>query len=443
MELTALQIAAATSGRLVATAGPGSVLTDTRTLTPGSWFLALVGDRFDGHDYLAVAAEAGAAGVIVSRPSIFDGGCVEVADTTVALQDLGRHARATLQGPVVGLTGSSGKTTTRALVALALGELGPVHQNEGNLNNHLGVPMTLLAAAPTHRATVVEMGTSSHGEIGLLVDIAQPTVRLIVNVGPAHLLELGGLDGVAREKGVLFTSAGPDDLLCVNVDDPHVAALPRPGRVVTYGRGPADVQLISADVHDSGTDVVWRVGSTTHSAALPVPGEHIAHNATAALAVAFGLGLDVSDAAERLEAYAPVGMRQRRETIGSGVVAINDAYNANPQSMAASLRTLAAMSGRRVAVLGDMLELGDGEARWHQEVVDLALSLPLDLVVLVGPRMAAVRAPSDRVWAASDGTTLVPRLSAWLAPGDCVLFKGSRGAAVEQILRLLRQEAAG
>ncbi|MBW1878624.1 MAG: UDP-N-acetylmuramoyl-tripeptide--D-alanyl-D-alanine ligase [Deltaproteobacteria bacterium] len=452
MKLEAREIAEATGGRLAREAAAGPVLTDTRALVPGAWFLALVGERFDGHDFLETAAAAGAAGCVVSQApgAGWRGGVVVVEDTTRALQDLGRFARDRLRCPVVGLTGSTGKTTTRALVACALAPLGPVHQSPGNLNNHLGVPMTLLAAPEHVAAVVVEMGSSAPGEIELLAGIARPDVRLVVNVGPAHLEAFGGLDGVAREKGALFETARPGDVLCVNLDDVLVAILPRPPgtRTLTWGRHEqADVRLLDASVDPRTLTTAARIvsGSDEVNVVLRTPGLHMALNASAALAVAVGLGVSLVDAAKGLSTYEPVGMRMRTEPLPGGGVAINDAYNANPASMEASLRTLASLPGRRAAVLGDMLELGVTEAAWHERVAALAASLGLELVALVGPRMSraadAARGPTE-VWVAEEGLDLVERLRGWLQPGDHVLFKGSRGARVERIVHALQRQPA-
>jgi UDP-N-acetylmuramoyl-tripeptide--D-alanyl-D-alanine ligase len=442
----ARQIAAATSGQLVAEGPAGPVLTDSRAFAAGGWFLALKGDRFDAHDFLGQIAGQSPAGCVVTRlPEGWPSGIVQVADTTKALQDLGRAARERLSGPVVGLTGSAGKTTTRALTALAVSGLGPVHQTVGNLNNQLGVPMTLLATPDDAAVSVIEMGTSSPGEIGFLAEIARPHVRLVVNVGPAHLEELGGIPGVAREKGALFATARPGDVLCVNLDDPNVAAMPRPAgtRAVTWGAASgADIRLLSAELDPArlGTDAVFATPEGEIRVRLPAPGRHIAGNAAGALAVAHALGLDLRGAAAAMERYEPVGMRMRREDLPGGVLALNDAYNANPTSMEASLAVLAELGGRRAAVLGDMLELGSTEAEWHASVAKKAGELGLDLVVLVGPRMsaAAPACAAREVWAEPDPMAVVERLRAWLHPGDRVLFKGSRGARVERVLQALQ-----
>lgn len=447
MILDGATIARATGGRLIRPAGAGPVLTDTRALVPGAWFCALRGERFDAYDFLDQAAAAGAGGCIVAKepPASWEGGAVVVQDTTVALQDLGRFVRSQLQVPVVALSGSSGKTTTRSLIALALSPLGAVHQTVGNLNNHLGVPMTLLATPEEADVLVVEMGTSSPGEIRFLCELATPDLRLLVNVGPAHLEELGGLDGVAEEKGAMFATARPGDQVVVNLDDPRVAARPIPEGVRrwTYGRSAgADVRLVEAEIEPStlSTRATYAVGKGTHTVTLPAPGAHFAHNGAGAVACALALGVDAGAAVAALAGYAPVGMRLRAEPLPKGATALNDAYNANPQSMEASLRLLASLPGRRVAVLGDMLELGPDEGHFHTETARLAGELGLDLVVLVGPRMSRAAPAVDGVpcWAAEDGLTLADRLADWIGPEDRVLFKGSRGARVERILHHLQ-----
>lgn len=450
MKLDAAQIAQATGGALVRPAPPGPVLTDTRTLVPGAWFLALVGERFDGHRFLDQAAAAGAAGVVVDRPVPgWSGGLVQVADTTAAMADLGRWARQQVAGPVVGITGSSGKTTTRALVALALSPLGAIHQTVGNLNNHLGVPMTLLAtpsgsSAPA--AMVVEMGTSGPGEIALLADIAAPTHRIVINVGPAHLEELGGLGGVAVEKGAIYDSAGPDDVLIVNADQPYYAHLvpTERQRLIRFGRsGAAQFRLVDVVLDPAMLSTTARISTPDGdvSCAIPAFGTHFAANACAALAVAWGCGVPVDQAAAAMSAYEPVGMRQRVGALPSGGLVLNDAYNANPDSVRAALDTLAALGGNGVAALGDMLELGAHEAELHQQVIAYAVSLGLQRVLLVGPRMARAAAVLGDA-AGSARTYDTPDLAAKDLIGTIdsstrLLVKGSRGMAMERILQPL------
>lgn len=448
-------LVAATGGEAFGADHVGPLGTDTRADLDGAWFVALRGPRFDAHDFADRAVAAGAGGLVVERrlPGLAVPQVV-VADTTRALQDLGRAARDRLPGPVVGITGSNGKTTTRALTALAVSPLGRVHQTVGNLNNHLGVPLTLVAAPEDAAVHVVEMGTSAPGEIRFLAELARPDVRLVINVGPAHLEELGGLAGVAVEKGAMYDTARPGDTWVVALDDPHLA--PRADQVpadrrVTFGRDPrADVRVVEARVDVAGwsTDVSLGTPSGAVRFRLPAPGQHLAGNAAAAVAVAVALGVPPAEAAAALEAYAPVGQRLRLETLPGGVRLVDDAYNANPASVAASVGILAAHTGpgRRVAVLGDLLELGPDEARWHAEAA--ATAAGLDLRVLVGPRMGRVPPPADggrgETWVdpGDDPTVQAERLVAWLAPGDLVLLKASRGARLERMLPVLREGLA-
>lgn len=447
MRFDAAAIAAATGGRLVQgppAPAPGLLWTDSRRVGPGDWFLAIVGERFDAHDFLDQVRERGCAGVVAQRvPEGWDRGFVQVDDTLLALQDLGRAARRAVDCPVVGITGSAGKTTTRAMVAVAIGAVGEVYTTAGNLNNHIGVPLTLLAAPRDCAAMVVELGMSGFGEIDLLQDISAPGIRLITNVGAAHLEGVGSLAGVARAKGELFAGARPGDVCIVNADDPYVRELPVPqGAVVLrYGRAPeAEVRLLDATIDpvSLATAFTVRTAGQTVSATLPSPGLHLAMNGAAALAVAHVLGLDLADAALRLSGYRPVGMRLRIEEGPGQTRVINDAYNANPVSVKASVGTLGAMAGRRVAVLGDMLELGSHEAALHEDCLQHAISTGLDILALVGPRFSdAARRLGAELLHAESPEALAPLLAPLLRPGDLVLLKGSRGIGVERLLGAL------
>ncbi len=436
------ELAAATGGALVAGGPPGRIDTDSRRIQPGSWFLALSGDRFDGNDFLPMARDAGCAGAIAQRmPDGWDRGFIRVPDGLRALQDLARHVRRGFHGPVVGITGRAGKTTTRALTALALEPLGPVHATVGNLNNHIGVPLTILRAPVGAAAWVLEMGMSGFGEIDLLQEIAQPTVRVVTNVGAAHLEGVGSLDGVARAKGELFDGARPGDVCVVCADDRRVDALPVPAgvRVVRYGQQPdCDVRLTDAVVDPASLTTRFRIEAGQHTVrgVLPAPGMHLAQNAAAAVAVAYALHVPLDDTGKRLATYQPVGMRLRIEAGPGGARVLNDAYNANPLSVTATLRTLAAIPGRTVALLGDMLELGDHEAALHDEVLGEALRLGIDVVGTAGPRFAAAadRLGADTVVAAPDAEALADALSPHLSGGETILVKGSRGIAMERIL---------
>ena len=442
MKFSPESIATGTRGRLVHSGVPGRVCTDTRAIAPGDWFLALKGERFDAHDFLDAAVQAGACGVIAERvPEGWSAGWVQVEDGLAALQNLGRYVRQRFDGPVIGITGSAGKTTTRALVGLVLEPMGTVHQTQGNFNNHIGLPLTLLAAPEAADAFVLEMGMNHAGEIDLLQEIGAPNVRIITNVGAAHLEGLGSIEAVAAAKGEMFDGARPGDTLCLNIDDPYVSAHPRPEgvRVITYGAHPnAEVRMVAAEVDPDTlhTRFTVRVGDEIATGLVPSPGVHMAHNAVGAVCVGAALGLPLQGMVDRIGTYAPVGMRLRMEPGPMGTQIINDAYNANPMSVAANLRTLAAIpraaGRRRIALLGDMLELGPTEIEQHRETIALAKSLDLDLLGLVGPRFEAA-CDDDTLWAA-EAEGLGKKLRAHLQPGDIVLIKGSRGIKMERVL---------
>jgi UDP-N-acetylmuramoyl-tripeptide--D-alanyl-D-alanine ligase len=460
MKFTPEQIASATGGALhdmgrgahaAPRNAPGAspalqIVTDSRKAGPETCFVALVGERFDAHDFVAQVAQAGAALVVTSRPP--EGcavPCVEVPDTLVALQDLGRAVRRAFSGPVVGITGSAGKTTTRVLVVEVLRALGPVHHTQGNLNNHVGVPLTLLAYDDTlpAAAMVLEMGMNHLGEIAVLQDIGAPTIRLVTNVGEAHVEGCGSIEGVARAKQEMFDGARPGDVCIVNLDNAFVAAMPLPAgaRRLTYGVHPdADVRMVEARIDGEAltTHLVLDVAGTRVTAMLAVPGLHIAHNAAAAAAVALAAGVPLGSLGEALSRYAPEGMRNRVEHL-HGLRVIDDAYNANPTSMEAALRLLAALPGPRVAVLGDMLELGAAEADAHRAVLSLAVSLGLEGVHVTGPRMtAAARDLDGHLIVHADVDALADALLPHLAPASALLVKGSRGARMERVTARLR-----
>ncbi len=462
-------IAAGTGGELVRHGPPGPVAIDSRRLQPGQWFLALSGDRFDGHDFLPHAQAAGCAGAIARQvPEGWDRGFVRVDDGLLALQALASWVRTGFRGTVVGITGSAGKTTTRAMTALVLGAgdadaHAVVHATEGNLNNHIGVPLTILSAPVDADLWVIEMGMNHAGEIDLLQRIARPDVRLITNVGAAHLEGLGDLAGVARAKGELFAGARPGDTCCVNADDAHIAALPVPDgvRVLSFGRPrahgidesstPLDVRLTDAFVDPGTLATRFRVevqGGGVILGQVDSPGLHLADDACAAIAVGVALHIDTDLIARRLARYQPVGMRLRVEEGPRGSRVINDAYNANPLSTTAALDTLAAVAGRRrVALLGDMLELGSTEAQAHQDVIRHALGCGIDLLGLAGPRyLQAARSLGlrcrDDLLLADDATVLGRLVAPQIAEGDVILAKGSRGMAMERALQSLRAAAS-
>ncbi len=450
MILSTRDMTVATGGDLLRDAPAGRIHTDTRTLEAGDWFLALRGENFDGHAFLETAAAAGCAGVIVDTPpQDWVRGVLVVPDTLRALQDCAAAVRDRVDGSVVAVTGSAGKTTTRAMIESVLQSVGPVHATAGNFNNHVGLPLTLLAMPAEARVLVLEMGMSGPGEIRRLQEIARPNVRLITNVSLAHTEGVGDLAGVAACKQELFDGASPSDLLVVNADDPWVSAMPRPDetRLLLYGSSQdCDARLLKAHVDPDSfvTRATLKLPSGVIEVELAAPGRHVALDACAAAGVAHALGVDPLSIVQGLASWAPVGMRMRVERLADGVVVLNDSYNANPASTTAALQALCASGGsRHIALLGDMLELGSAEGEAHEDIVRKASSLGLALLGLVGPRYGnqvglAQELGGGEVLAAEDAASLGELVQGRLLPGDVVLLKGSRGMRMERVLDRLR-----
>jgi len=429
-----------------------SVTTDSRLVTPGRVFVALEGERHDGHAWVVGALGTPGTGAIVARghAALFGWSppegrlVVVVEDTGRALLDLGRAARRTFTGPVVGLTGSVGKTTTKEMIAAILAQRGPGLVTAGNFNNLVGVPLTLLRLAPEHRFAVVEMGMNAFGEIDALARCALPTVRLITRIGAAHLEKLGGIEGVARAKGELFAAAAPGDVLVANADDPMTERLPCPDGVrrVLFGEAEgAEVRLRASRPEGlAGTRAVVDLAGETVDVRIPLPGRHNLSNALAAAAVAHVLGLSGREVQAGLAALHPPEQRMEVRPLPGGATLVDDAYNANETSVAAALETLAGVPGPRIVVLGDMFELGDASEAAHAAVGRKAAESGLDLLVGVGPwtrwTVEAARAAGMSRHAAvhardhEEAAALVrPRLG----PGVTVLVKGSRGMAMENV----------
>lgn len=445
------EMAAWSGGQLIQPGPAGPISTDSRRIKPGDWFLALVGERFDAHDFLPMADAAGCAGVIAQRvPAGWKRGFIQVSKPLLALQKIAQGARKSLSMPVVGITGSAGKTTTRAMISLVLEGMGAVHQTAGNFNNHIGVPLTILRAPLDAHVWVLEMGMNHRGEIDVLQRISRPEVRIITNVGAAHLEGLGTIEGVAAAKGELFDGARPGDVCCINMDDPFIREMPLPEGVVRleYGSDPGlPICLTDAQVDTESLSTLFRI-ETPHGVVrgrIPSPGLHLAFNALAAVAVGIALRVPIDGMAERLNRYEAVGMRQRLEKGPAGCRVINDAYNANPLSMRAALKTVASLkAGRRIALLGDMLEMGDTAAEAHIETAQLALDLGIEIVGIAGPCFSAIANQLDKgqstLLFAQDAESLAEQLSNTLRSDDLVLLKGSRGMAMERILRHLAAE---
>ncbi len=429
------------------------VSTDSRALVAGDLFVALRGDRFDGHAFVEAALERGAIAALVDaqfvpEPSLLaqfaaqGAGLLQVPDTLAAYQQLGHCWRQSFSGPVVAITGSVGKTTTKELIAAVLAaDQSPVLKTEANYNNEVGVPKTLLQLGDQHRFAVVEMGMRGLGEIELLSRLAVPDVAVITNVGTAHIERLGSEDAIAQAKCELLLHLKPEGMAVLNHDDDRLmrrSAQVWSGKTVTFGLAGGDV---CGELLDAQT---LRVGELQFT--LPLPGRHNALNFLAALAVARVLGIEWSGLSN-LRLTMPSG-RSQRDVLPQDVVILDETYNAGLESMLAALQLLADTPGqRRIAVLGTMKELGDRSLEFHQRVGERVAELRLDaLFVLADPVEAAafeagaVGVPTQCF---ADATGLNQHLVTGVKPGDRLLFKASRAVALDRVVAQFRQDWPG
>jgi UDP-N-acetylmuramoyl-tripeptide--D-alanyl-D-alanine ligase len=448
------EVLAATGGRI---ARPGAVSNyagisiDTRQPSQGTLFVALRGERFDAHDFLGQAAAEGAFGAVVRRGGRWAATPVgfalyEVEDTLAALGALARHHRQRFRLPVAAITGSNGKTTTKEMVFSILATRGPALKSEGNLNNEVGLPLTLLRLQPAHVAAVVEMGMNHPGEIGRLTAIAQPDAGMITAVQPAHLKGLGTLEAIASAKGELFRGLPATATAVINLDDANIvtqAALTQAKRI-TFGLAEgAQVRLVRSESRSAnGLSAAIAFAGAEYAVRLHFVGEHNAQNAAGAFALATALGYSPEECIRGLEAARPQAHRLRLVPTVEGVTLLDDSYNANPCSTAAALQTLRglAASGRAVAVLGDMLELGAAEASEHHKMGELAAQ-SADVVAFFGPRSRGAHLAAARLGSNAAHFEDLERLLDWLRPrlakGDLVLVKGSRGMRLERVVHQL------
>ena len=429
-----------------------SVSTDSRTLQPGALYVALRGESFDGHRFVAQAIRAGAIGVLVSQPveSSAEITVMQVANTLIALQQMAHASRLTFDGPVIAVTGSNGKTTTKEMIAAVLRAhygAGAVLATTGNLNNHIGVPLTLLARKPSHKVAVIEMGMNHLGEIALLSHLAEPTIAVITNAAPAHLEGVGSLVGVAEAKGEIFDGIRADGVAVLNADDyflPYWQVLNRERAVTTFGIASA-ANVTGKPGISSGQMVLNSIASpSTVEVQLPVEGEHNVSNALAAVAVARTLGIPDATVKRGLEATVNVAGRLTSRPFINGTTLIDDSYNANPASMRAAAQVLVAHAAPRYLVLGDMGELGSTTEQLHESLARDLSQLPLDGVFTLGPKMKRV-APifGSQCQAFDDIDPLAQSLFPRLTKGATLLVKGSRSMATERVIKKLEHMARG
>jgi UDP-N-acetylmuramoyl-tripeptide--D-alanyl-D-alanine ligase len=444
VQMTAHEIARRARGEVVAGdagAVARSFAFDSRTLDAEACFVALHGER-DGHDYVGAAFAAGASVAIVQRiPNGIVAGerqaIVQVADPHRALQALARSVRDERPDlAVVGITGSSGKTSTKDMLYAALSSTAAVHANRDSFNNEVGLPLTLLGIEPSTRYVVTEMGARFAGNIADLCEIARPTVAVVTNIGHAHAEHLGGREGIARVKGELVECLPDDGLAVLNADDEWTdrIALRTRAPVVTVGFEHADVRITDVRV-SSDLRATCRVGDVEIE--VPLRGAHQVHNAALAVVVAQHLGVAPADIASGLAAAQGSRWRMELDRSPADVVVLNDAYNANPASMEAAIRALAQLpiDGRRIAVVGEMRELGPHAAEAHDAIGELAASLGIDLIIGVGDGGAAIAKAADGVASVlvPDAAHATAELQSLVRPGDAVLVKASRAVGLEVV----------
>lgn len=421
------------------------VWTDTRTIERGDLFVALVGERFDAHEFLAEARTKGAAGVVVSRPELARGLGIpvyDVRDTLVALGALGTYRRRAWSNPVVAVVGTNGKTSTKELIKAALGSTLRVHATAGNLNNLIGVPLTLLAIPDDADVAVIEMGTNQPGEIPRLRAIVEPDVTVVTSVAEEHLEGLGDLAGVMREE---LAAADGVAVAVVPASQPEVvaAAKARATRVVAAGLDAGDVVPRTWAVDPDGRGRLTIGETAVH---VPLRGVHNLRNSMLAFAVATEVGVSAADAARGIEAMPVPPMRSNVEQHGAATL-INDAYNSNPGSARAAIELLrhAGVGRQRVAVLATMLELGPQTAALHDDVARDAIGEGVDIVAAIGEFAAAfgrIATGDPRVITADDVDGLWTKLSSRLAPDAVILLKGSRGMRLERLVEPIVRWAA-
>jgi len=422
------------------------VATDTRQAMPGALFVALKGDNFDGHDFVEKAKEAGAVALLVARPVASELPQVVVADTLLALGDLASHARAQQRARVVGITGSNGKTTVKTLVASILSLHGKTHVNAGNYNNEIGLPLSLLAMPDDTQYAVLEMGAGKPGDIDYLAAIARPEIGLVNNIGPAHLERMGSLEGVAETKGALYASLPAHGVAVINADETFATlftSINRAGRMIRYGLDqPADV---GAEIRKLGAESRFALRTPVGDAevALPLAGRHNVANALAAASIALALDVPLATIKQGLETAPAVKGRLARHAMPGGWTLIDDSYNANPASTAAAIATLVQEPAEAWLVLGDMRELGAQARELHAQIGALAKKSGIAWLYTVGElSRAAAAAFGEGAQHFPDQESLTRALTADVHAGVNVLVKGSRGSAMDRIVRALL-EATG
>ena len=422
------------------------VSTDSRSVPEGALFVPLVGERFDGHTYIGKALEAGAAGCLTARtpdallPGKF---YIQVSDTRLALKALARWYRGRFDLPVVQVTGSAGKTTTKEMVACVLGRHFRTLKTQANFNNDIGTPLTLLELAPEHQAAVIETGMNHFGEIRYLGEMVRPDIAVITNVGDAHIENLGNTrQGILRAKCEIFENLAPDGVAVLNGDDPLLNTVTLPQRILRCGTG-AGCDVRVTEVDDRGLEGVActvTTAKTSYRLETSSPGAYMIYPLAMAAAIGEYLGLTAEEITAGAADYVPVGSRMHLIPVDGQRLIIDDCYNANPQAMAEALRMLAKSRHRRkVAVVGDMGELGELTEQAHRDVGTLARELKLDVVVAVGEKMRALRETDPSALWFPDTASALPALPDLFVGDTAVMVKASHAMHFESIVKELEK----
>ncbi len=440
-QLQLSEIANVLQGRLVGTnATMQTVSIDTRNIQPGDLYIAIQGERYDGHDFSADAVAKGAAALMVQHQQPVAVPQIIVGDTRKALGQLAKHWRLQYDIPVLAVTGSNGKTTVKEMLASILNGMQPTLVTSGNLNNEIGVPLTLLRLRDSHRYAVVELGANHPGEIRYLAGLALPSSALITNAGPAHLEGFGSINGVAHAKAEIFEPLGPEQTAVVNADDKYAPLwreLTAQCKRIEFGLNFDAVDV--GGVYTSGENLLQiKTADGTCEVQLPVMGKHNARNALAAAAMALTVGADLSDIKQGLERMRPVKSRLHPRAGIKGLHILDDSYNANPASLEAALEVVAAMPGEAWLILGDMLELGDDAERVHAEIGGLAKRNGISRLFTLG-KLSALAAQSfgPDAKAFSDVKLLTQAVLTAARPKINVLIKGSRSMRMEKVVAAL------
>ncbi len=422
------------------------VKADSRQVMPGDLFVAIKGERVDGHDYLQEAEEKGAIGVLASRSVTTKLPVLRVPDTIKALGDLAKAYRRQFSIPMLAITGSCGKTTVKELLTNICRLEGSVLSSIGNLNTEVGVPLTLLRLTPEHRLAVIEMGARQKGDIAYLMSLAEPSISLITNAGVAHLEAFGSRRNIAEAKGEIFEQLPANGTAVINMDDTNAKywkSLLKPSqKVITFGfNGDPTITARNIQQKDLGSEFDLVMDEGVAHVCLPVPGKHMIQNALAAAAGARAFGISIAEIQAGLESFVPVKGRLQFKMGLNQTKIIDDSYNANPISMRAALAVLATAKGSKLLVMGDMLELGKEEVMLHQKIGEEAKALGIDRLFGVGAlTIAAVHAFGTGASHYEDKPSLIAALRQHLNSNTTVLVKGSRGMRMEDVVTALTMD---